>query len=179
MKNKKKKVCFFLGFLLFSLFFTGCHKSEGRTVKESESKSEERTKLVIAYKTNAADYPEDQKLVEEALKEKIREKLNVDVEFVVRSNDYVKEIRDMMASNQQLDIVLYYSGLFRELLMNDNWVPLNRLLQNYGQGILDAVGKDVSDACRIDGELYGLPNNHDFAVGWDGYILRKDILDKY
>lgn len=99
MKNKKKKVCFFLGFLLFSLFFTGCHKSEGRTVKESESKSEERTKLVIAYKTNAADYPEDQKLVEEALKEKIREKLNVDVEFVVRSNDYVKEIRDMMASN--------------------------------------------------------------------------------
>lgn len=78
---------------------------------------------------------EDQKLVEEALKEKIREKLNVDVEFVVRSNDYVKEIRDMMASNQQLDIVLYYSGLFRELLMNDNWVPLNRLLQNYGQGI--------------------------------------------
>lgn len=179
MKNKKKKVCFFLGFLLFSLFFTGCHKSEGRTVKESESKSEERTKLVIAYKTNAADYPEDQKLVEEALKEKIREKLNVDVEFVVRSNDYVKEIRDMMASNQQLDIVFYYSGLFRELLMNDNWVPLNRLLQNYGQGILDAVGKDVRDACRIDGELYGLPNNHDFAVGWDGYILRKDILDKY
>lgn len=72
----------------------------------------------------------------------------------------------MMASNQQLDIVLYYSGLFRELLMNDNWVPLNRLLQNYGQGILDAVGKDVSDACRVDGELYGLPNNHDFAVGW-------------
>ena len=103
----------------------------------------------------------------------------VDVEFFVRSIVYVNEIRVMMGSNKQLDIVLYYSGLFRELLMNDNWVPLNRLLQNYGQGILDAVGKDVSDACRIDGELYGLPNNHDFAVGWDGYILRKDILDKY
>ena len=144
MKNKKKKVCFFLGFLLFSLFFVGCRKSEGTTVKESEIQSEERMKLVIAYQTNAADYPEDQKLVEEALKEKIREKLNVDVEFVVRSNDYEKEIRDMMASNQQLDIVCYYRGLFCELLMNDNWVPLNRLLQNYGQGILDAVGKDVN-----------------------------------
>lgn len=27
--------------------------------------------------------------------------------------------------------------------------------------------------------LYGLPNNRDFAAGWDSYALRKDILNKY
>lgn len=179
MRQKKKRICFLLGIFIFAALLAGCRENISVDQVQQESESEKRTKLVVAYKTNAAAYPEDQKLVEEALKEKIREKMDVDVEFMVRSGGYEKEIRDMIAGNQQLDIVFYYSGLFRELLMNDNWVPLNHLLQTYGQGILEEIGKDVSDACRIEGELYGLPNNHDFAIGWDGYILRKDILDKY
>ena len=43
----------------------------------------------------------------------------------------------------------------------------------------DAVGWKYINCCRIGGTLYGLPNNRDFAAGWDSYALRKDILNKY
>ena len=45
--------------------------------------------------------------------------------------------------------------------------------------IIDAVGWKYINCCRIGGTLYGLPNNRDFAAGWDSYALRKDILNKY
>ncbi len=179
MRNNKKTGILLAVLFLGMLLTVGCQKKEETTSVGTEKNQEERMKLVVAYKTNAADFPEDQELVEEALREKIREKMDVEVEFVVSSNDYGREIHDMLAGNQQLDILFYYGSLFQELLINKKWVPLNYLLQKSGQGIIEAVGKDVSDACRINGELYGLPNNHDFAIGWDGYILRKDILDKY
>lgn len=185
MKRHWKKIMTALWtMVLLSFIFLcqGCQnaardmETEGINAAETESGL---TKLIISYPTAAAIYPEDQKLVEEAVAQIVRQKLNIEMEFQVNLDDYDEKINTLMAGQQQIDIIYCSNNMMTQMYMNDQLCQLDELLETYGQGILNAVGKEMIDACRINGRLYGLPNNRDYAVGWDGYILRKDILDKY
>lgn len=181
--RKKIKAAASALFLLLSLLLcSGCKQTakEVETVSADAAETDSgRTKLVVSYPTSAASYPEDQEMVENAVKEIVRQKLDIDVEFIVNLSDYEETINTLMAGQQQLDVIYCANNMMTEMYMNHQLCPLDDLLETYGQGIVDAVGTDMINACRINGKLYGLPNNRDYAVGWDGYILRKDILDKY
>ncbi|MEY8392233.1 DUF3502 domain-containing protein [Lachnospiraceae bacterium] len=184
-KAKRQIQCVVLiaGFLLlFSIAQKGYltkteNKPQMYTAKEADTK--EPPTLVVAYPTAAAMFPEDQKMVEEAVKEIVRKKLGIEVKFLTNLWNYESEISSMLAGQQQIDLLFCHNNLFQEMLMNNELCQLDGLLETFGRGIIDAVGRDMIDICKVQGKLYGLPNNRDYAVGWQGYILRKDILDKY
>lgn len=184
MEIRKKQIqCAALAAVIFILFFAAQKTSqvgvENKPQMAEDVDTGERVRLVVAYPTAAAIYAEDQKMVEDAVKEIVRGKLGIEVDFMAGSWNYEAEISSMMAGRQQIDLLFCYSNMFQEMLMNKELCQLDGLLESYGQGIVEAVGSDMIDICRIQGKLYGLPNNRDYAVGWQGYILRKDILDKY
>lgn len=178
---KRKITGYLILLFLVTGFFVGCTKKEEPQRTEIQESGQNRTKLVVAYETSAANYKEDQKMVEEKVAELVREKLDIDVEFkvIAANQNYEEEIHAMLAGQQQLDVIYSYADLCSELLLNQQLYPLDSLMESYGEGIEREIGEDVLDVCRRNGELYQIPTNHDFAVSWEGYILNKKILDKY
>ncbi len=176
---KKKKM-----FIALSLCFLSAICSVGilhivQKNKKSEQKQEASiTKLVIAYPSQAAK-TKDQEMVENAINQIVKEKLNIELEFRVYAQNYSQNINRMMAGQEQLDIAFFYKSMYEDYVMNQQLWELNPLLDKYGRGIKSAVGEKVINACRLNDKLYGLPNNRDYAVGWDAYIMRKDLLDKH
>ncbi len=132
----------------------------------------------MAYPCSAA-LTHDQGLVEEAINEITREKLGVEIEFKVMESQYSTKINLMLAGKEPLDIISANGSMYLEMYMKGYLHPLDGLLEQYGKGIIEEVGEETIHACDINGVLYGLPNNRDYAAGWNAYMLRKDILDKY
>lgn len=116
--------------------------------------------------------------VEEAMNAITREKIGVEVELMIMdAASYGQQIPLMLAGDEQVDI---FSGLalsFSSLVSNGYLMDLeeNDLISTYGQGILDEMGSYV-DGCRIDGVLYGLPQNRDMA-NINGYAVASEYLD--
>ena len=182
MKKDRKRILSYLSLLILILFLcVSCTANQDQTSETDPATLNDKPKLVVAYLTTAAAYTEDQEMVEKQLSQLIRQKLDLEVEFkaIASSMKYEEEIYSMLAGRQQLDIIYCYSDILSELLMNQQLYPLDSLMERYGTGIVQALGDDVLNACRRNGKLYQLPTNHDFAVGWEGYILNKEILDKY
>lgn len=135
------------------------------------------TKLVVAIPFSGIP-EEDLSMVEEKINVITREKINVELTFL-RFGSYKNTVNLMLAGGEQLDIVMAYGTMFMEEYINDRILPLDDLLEQYGQGIIDQVGHEMIDACIINNQLYGIPNNRDYAAGTDAYMLREDILKKY
>lgn len=185
MKNSKIKWMIVLLFLILicgtSLFFEKVMNKKTLTKEEARinaSKTQRYTKLVMAFPSQAAG-TKDQQMVEDAINEIVRKKLNFEVDLCTFSKDYEQNVNSLIIGNEQLDIAFMYRSMYVNYVTNKQLYELDSLLEHYGQGIINVIGKEVLDTCRVNGKLYGLTNNRDYAVGWDAYILRKDILDKY
>ena len=104
----------------------------------------------------------------------------MEVEFhLISDRNYSDAVELMLTSGEQVDILWGSNSLFVKAYVNRQLCDLEPLLKENGKDIIDAVGWKYINCCRIGGTLYGLPNNRDFAAGWDSYALRKDILNKY
>lgn len=145
--------------------------------RETEA-AKEREKLVVVFPGSYAN-TEDLTMVEERVNEIVCKELGIEVELRVISGHYSNTVKKMLAGKEQVDIVNMGNQLYMESYINGYLCDIEELLLRYGQGIIDAVGMENINACRIRDVLYGLTNNRDYAAGWDGYVLRKDILDKY
>ncbi len=177
MKKKKMFIALFLCFLIAICSVWILHIVQ-KSKKTQDKQEANITKLVIAYPSQAAK-TQDQKMVEKEINRIVKEKLNIEIEFRVYSQDYLQNINRMMVGQEQLDLAFVYKSMYEDYVMNQQLWELDSLLDTYGQGIKNAVGEKVINTCRLNDKLYGLPNNRDYAVGWDAYILRKDLLDKY
>ncbi len=89
----------------------------------------------------------------EQLNEITERKLGIQVELVAPS-DYNNRVNLMLAGNEQLDIALASSNMFLENYMNSKLVAIDGLLNKYGQGIIEQLGRSAIDACRINGQLF-------------------------
>lgn len=112
--------------------------------------------------------------------------LNIEIEMQV--TDFASRNQQMtlaMAGGEQID--LYYStglGLTgsvqneycMDLEMEDKYG--NSLIETYGQDIIDTMGWDVINTSRVNGVLYGTPNQHDLATGRCAINVRTDLLQK-
>lgn len=164
-----------IAFLGFYRQNTGADTAFQETAQKTDKNY---TRLVMAYSSTAAG-TDEQEMVEEAINEITRRKLGIEIEFQVAYENYPQKINHMLAGKEQLDIIYRYQDMDTNLLLNDSLWELEDLLEEYGQGIIDAVGQNIINTCKVRGRLYGLPNNRDYAVGYDAYILQKDLLDKY
>lgn len=180
MKHRKKRV---IKYMMVSLWMMGISVALGACAPSGASEtSTEQTKeyprLVVV---NAGSYGDTEgfALVEEEINKITRKKLGVEVDFKIIGDDYNNTVELMLTGGEQVDILCASNTLFMKMYINRQLCDLEDLLEKYGQDIIDAVGMDYIDCCRIGGVLYGLPNNRDYAAGWDSYALRKDILDKY
>lgn len=117
------------------------------------------------------------------IREAIKKKLNIDVQVVGQLNpqDQNEKPNLMLASGEQLDIFqtgFDPSNYYDKYKKQDAIIPLNDLIDKYGQNLKKAVDpnsfKLLTDK---DGKIWGLPDESNPVTVC--LMIRQDLLDKY
>ena len=183
----KKILAFILAAVFVLSAFAGCgNKAETAPAPgaaEAPAATEgaapaEVVKIVVAFPTWSGA-PADLKEIEAAMNEISVAKIGVEATLLVTDfGSYKQQMTLMMSGDEQLDVISNLGAGYSTNVMNGFYIDMeeNGLFETYGQGIVEAVGMDYINACRVGGVLYGLPNNRDMAVGKGCYSIRTDLL---
>ena len=103
----------------------------------------------------------------------------VTVEFdLLPPYEYADRFKLAMAANEQIDIAnrMWMMNFFQEL-DRGALMPLNDLLAEHGQGILDTVPEFALNTVSFGGEIYNIPTS--WAADWrPGFRFHKELADK-
>ncbi|WP_026510290.1 ABC transporter substrate-binding protein [Butyrivibrio sp. LC3010] len=147
---------------------------------QARKDSGETPTVVIAY-MNFAGSPAGIDRISEKLSEITEEKLGVKVELqIMDAASYSQNMNLMLASGEQVDLFNAVSVGFMPCVNKGYTLDLEEddLIQNYGQGILNAFRTNEIDGCRVSGTLYGTPVKKDDAAGKFGISIPAALLDE-
>lgn len=111
--------------------------------------------------------------------EVIEELTGYKVEYSMLPVENANEVLSLRISNVgAYDSLKLNSQQYNMLTAQKALLPLDDLLQEHGQRILEVIGEEVWDAAKVDGKIYGVPEippapNVNYVV-----LARKDILDE-
>ena len=145
----------------------------------SAAASGEVTKLVMTFPTWTGA-PIDTLKIQDAMNAITRDKLGIEIELQI--TDYASYNQSMtlaLSGGEQIDIATCTGFPYGNAIAQDYLLDLEAddLLTTYGSGIIEAVGQENIDACRVGGVLYGLPNNRDIAQGRGCAAVATEYLD--
>jgi len=151
---------------------SGSADSAGETLEPYE--------LTMAYPIFGAT-PTDMDQVVAEINKITQAEINTTVTILpISIGSYYQQMNLMSSSGEKLDLMFTFgnSGLYSTDAMSGKLLPLDDLLAQYGQGIVEAVGAEYMESARVGGQIYGVPTLHSFAQQ-PGILMRKDIVDKY
>jgi putative aldouronate transport system substrate-binding protein len=159
---------------------SGNNKTNGEATADSSQSAapaEELTELTVAFPIFAAE-PKDMSLVEDAVNKIAQEKINVKVKFLpISFSNWMQQTNLMFSSGEKLDLMpTLYS--YNSAVVQGQFIPLDELLKDHGQGITEALDPAFLDAARVKGSIYGVPTLHEMATV-NGVAMRKDLVEKY
>ena len=176
----KKWLALLLVMLLALTVFVGCDstepsQTEGDSSVSDSSESEpqssdagdegEKEVTTLSIYLMTSNVTDDIDTVEAAINEIVEPEIgvNVDVTFI-NSGSYNETVATMVRSGDPLDICFLTEANLRSLVSQDAVTPLSSLLEEYGDGIAEAVGDEFMDAAYIAGEIYAIPSMKDMAM---------------
>ncbi|MCL6458561.1 MAG: ABC transporter substrate-binding protein [Gorillibacterium sp.] len=176
--------------MLLSLALTGCGSADKAGSEASPAASSatspsttsgkqalEPYKLTMVY---PATTPKDLKLVQDEINKYLTEKINATIELKpIDWGAWNDKTNLMFTSNEKFDLVFTASYLnYNSNVIKGQYIQVDDLLNQYGQGIKDTLGPDWLAGSQINGHSYGLPTLKEFA-GSGGLLFRKDMIEKY
>lgn len=116
--------------------------------------------------------------VEEAMNEILEEQFNVNVNLTfLPFGSYADQTTLMLSSGEGVDLLAVYMISYASCATSGQIMPIDDLLEEYGQGIIDELGWDMINCGRVDGELYGLTQGRDLAAS-EGFAYRLDLAEE-
>ena len=148
----------------------------GETSGDSDLREEELVTLDVVCMSSGKNEP-DITDVENAMNEILEEKLNcnVDLTFIAYAN-YADQISLLLSSGEDADLLPVYLIPLSTCANAGQIMPLDDLIDQYGQGIKDQLG-DYVDCGRIDGILYGVTTARDLANS-QGFAYKVDVAEE-
>lgn len=147
--------------------------------KAEAEKNGEYEKIVVSF-FDWTGSPAGIDRINKAMSEYTEEKYGLDVELqIIDSAAYSDDMKLMLSSGEQVDLFSTCGVGYSTAVNNEYVLDLEEddLLQNYGQGILEAVRSDYLDACRVGGVLYGIPPIKDYAIETAAVCIGQEYLD--
>lgn len=85
----------------------------------------------------------------------------------------------MFASNDPFDLI-FSAGWFgyTQAVGKGNYMAIDDLVKEYGQGFTDAIDPEIVNAAKVNGKLYGMVANKEYAAD-KGLTISKAMVDKY
>jgi putative aldouronate transport system substrate-binding protein len=148
--------------------------------RKAEAKKTGKYPKVVMCFMNWAGAPKGIARINKTISDYTEEKLGLDVELeILDAASYSQGMTLMLSSGEQADIFNAITMGYTPSVNKGFCLDLEdkNLIQTYGKGILDTMGKTLTDACRIGGKLYGLPQQRDMAIGVFGIAVGKEYLD--
>ena len=107
------------------------------------------------------------------------EKLGVKLELeILDYGSWNQSMTLMLASGEQVDIFNTLGLGYSNCVSKGYALELDDLLAEYGQGILETINPSYIEACRVDGYIFGLPQQRDIAQGKGAYVVITRYLDE-
>lgn len=188
MEMAAKKYAFIIGISILSILLSGCDKShpevngeESVTMSAGEGQSGSEVKSITwMYAIMSGGIPKDIYKVQEAVNKITIPEIGVQVNLKpAASSNYAEQINLTLASGDKVDLITTAgSNIWTNLTNEKQVLPLDVLLQEYGQGILEEVPQKILNGTKISGKTYGISVNS-VKTGNFGIIMRQDILEKY
>ncbi len=102
----------------------------------------------------------------------------------ILDQDNSKVITNIIATRDPYHVLKLDTGTYGTLQEQDAFLPLNELLERYGQNILEIIPKEAwASATAEDGKIYGIPEVGfsgmlSYALAWDMTQLKAVGIDK-
>lgn len=176
----KKSFMFVSALIVMSmLFVSACSSNKGGETPETSGEQTEKTvELDVAFPIFGA-VPKDLPLIQDAINKITREKINATVKLLpISVGNWTQQINLMLAGNEKLDLMVVFGNSYSDLVAKGQIVALNKLVEDHGKGITEALDSSLLNAASIKGSIYGVPSIRDFAAN-SGLLMRKDLVDKY
>lgn len=139
----------------------------------------EKELITLDVVTMASGGKEVDPRVVDAINEYLEEKLNIHINLtLIPYANLVQQTNLMLSAGEGADVITIYMTPLFTVANNGQVLPMDELLEKYGQGIIEQMGMEFINCGRVGGVLYGLPTGRDLAVDY-GFEMRKDIADKY
>lgn len=122
----------------------------------------------------------DVELVQEEINKITLEKINATVKLMpIDWAAWNQQINLILAGNEQLDLLVTSAFMnYSSMVSKGQLIPLDDLLQEHGQGIIETMEPVFYEGTKIDGKIYGVSSFRELGADY-GFIARKDLLDKY
>lgn len=189
---KKRVIATAMAGLLTMSMLAGCGKGdpvqgdaaagESATGTTAETNQNQQAEETVTIKWCVfGDKAEDHDMVMEDLNKKLREKINVELDLnVIPQGEYADKMKLSSTAGEDFDLVFTSNWLnsFDENMSRDAFLPLNDLVEQYGQEIKASMPEWLLDIAKVDGELYAIPNQQIIARQL-GVAVQKEYADKY
>jgi putative aldouronate transport system substrate-binding protein len=133
------------------------------------------------YMRKPIDNEKDQEAVEAEANKIFKDKINANLHLkLIDVASWEEKMRVMSSAGESYDIAFTGSGTNR-IDMNVEkgaFLPLDDLLQRYGQDILKKVDPRAWKAVTYNGKIMAIPAQAPYSMPW-AYVFKKELVDKY
>lgn len=135
------------------------------------------TLRMLMIKTNENNSDAD--LVIEKLNEYLIPLIGVQLEMIfIRWEEWEQTVNQILNSNEQLDLLYTSMASLEKLIGQDQLLPLNDLLDQYGQGILNVIDQEYRVIGQVNNIQYATVTNRSMAKSFV-FEYRADIAKRY
>ncbi len=125
--------------------------------------------------------PGDLEMVEEAINEITREKINTEIHLqIVDMGSYAQQVNLAISSGEKLDLMVTLPGdtaHFNAMTSQNQLQGLSELLEEYAPELMETVPEQWFAGTTVDGEIYSVTSLGDKATPLC-FICRTDILEE-
>lgn len=151
---------------------------------EAPPAGEEETKEfaeVSWYMLKPVDNLKDQAMVEDEVNNIFKEELNANLRLnFIDSASWEDRMKLMSGAGEAYDLVMtaYWTNRLDHNVQAGSFLPLDDLLQKYGQDILAKVDPRAWKAVTYDGKIMAIPAQMPYAAPYV-YVFKKDLVEKH
>ena len=142
--------------------------------------AEELPEVDLVYWCGANPDQKDAELVLGEMKKVAKEALNVNLDMVIVATSEIKEkFNKAMAAQERIDLTWTgYVQSIQELVNLGALMPLDDLMEKYGQDLIASLDPDLLNAHRqADGKLYQFPAWQGMVGSRSALYVPKDVVD--
>ena len=109
----------------------------------------------------------------------IKDKLGVELEFkFIESGMYDQKMNVVLSSGDEFDMCQLGGTMLLNAADSGAIIPLDDLLEEYGQDILNQQEDIVKASGKYNGKIYAVQNQGALSVS-RSFVFKKDLVDKY
>ncbi|RCX09913.1 putative aldouronate transport system substrate-binding protein [Anaerobacterium chartisolvens] len=189
----KRKISLIALLMAILMVFSACG-SGGSNSKEADSSEATASTANAAEKTKAetqgppvdltmaflvtGSIPADLQLVEDEVNKIVTPAINAKIKLMpLNFGAAMQQYNLMLSSGEKLDLMITFPTTYTSLVGQGRIQEIGPLLDEYGQGVKDALGNYLKGS-MVNGKIYGVRPISEIG-GNGGFVVRKDIVDKY